>query len=245
VSHDDHVAAAELAEAAGRILAKLRDRGEFEGAELGHRADAIANGFLLEQLQLRFPGEAVLSEEALDDRTRLRNQRVWIIDPLDGTREYSEGRDDWAVHVALAIAGSISAAAVALPGRALVLSTAAPPSAPAPGPVRRIVVSRTRPPQFAPQLADRLGAELVPMGSAGAKTAAVILDEADAYVHAGGQHEWDSAAPVGVAMAAGLHASRVDGSPLIYNQPDPFVPDLLVCSRQSAALLVASIASIG
>jgi 3'(2'), 5'-bisphosphate nucleotidase len=245
VSHDDHVAAAELAKAAGRILASLRDRGEFAGAELGHRADAIANGFLLEQLQLRFPGDAVLSEEALDDRTRLRSERVWIIDPLDGTREYSEGRDDWAVHVALAIGGVVVAAAVALPPRGVVLSTASPPPPPAGGRPRRLVVSRTRPPHFARQLADRLGAELVPMGSAGAKTAAVILGQADAYVHAGGQHEWDSAAPVGVAVAAGLHASRVDGSPLIYNQPDPLVPDLLVCSRQSAALFVASIASIG
>jgi len=173
----------------------------------------------------------VLSEEGVDDAARLSASRVWIVDPLDGTREFGEeGRTDWAVHVALAIEGRIEAAAVALPARGLTL-TASPPAtlaAPYGGPPR-VVVSRTRPPAIAELLAERLGGELVALGSAGAKAMAVVLGEVDVYAHSGGQYEWDSAAPVGVAGAAGLHVSRLDGEHLEYNRPEPYLPDLLIC----------------
>jgi 3'(2'), 5'-bisphosphate nucleotidase len=172
----------------------------------------------------------VLSEEAPDDLGRLTADRVWIIDPLDGSREYAEpGRSDWAVHVALWERGDLTAGAVALP--------AFEPGPPRPPGRARIVVSRTRPPDIAAQVADSINAVLVPMGSAGAKAMAVVRGEADAYLHAGGMHEWDSAAPVFVARAAGLHASRLDGRPLRYNQPDPWLPDLLICRPELAGVL--------
>jgi len=177
------------------------------------------------------PGDAVLSEEGRDDYRRLDHERVWIIDPVDGTREFSEpGRTDWAVHVALAIAGEAVACAVALPALGITLTTE---PAPAPRPAYagepRILVSRSRPPHQAQLVQEAIGGRLVPMGSAGAKAMAVVLGEADVYAHAGGQYEWDNAAPSGVAAAAGLHVSRLDGSPLRYNQPDPWLPDLLIC----------------
>jgi 3'(2'), 5'-bisphosphate nucleotidase len=154
---------------------------------------------------------------------------VWIVDPLDGTREYAEDRDDWAVHVALVEDGRPVAGAVALPAQGVVFGTADPPAVPsAPTPLR-IVVSRTRPPAEATRIAEALGAELVAMGSAGAKTMSILQGRSDVYPHSGGQYEWDSAAPVAVAMAAGLHCSRLDGSPLRYNREDPWLPDLLVC----------------
>jgi 3'(2'), 5'-bisphosphate nucleotidase len=187
--------------------------------------------FLMELLAREAPGDAVLSEEGRDDLQRLEHERVWIVDPVDGTREFSEaGRTDWAVHVALAIDGVAVAGAVALPARDLTL-TADPPPPPRPaddGEVR-ILVSRTRPPQQAARIQEALGGRLVPMGSAGAKAMAVVLGEADVYAHAGGQYEWDNAAPGVVAAAAGLHVSRLDGSPLRYNQADPWLPDLLIC----------------
>jgi 3'(2'), 5'-bisphosphate nucleotidase len=177
----------------------------------------------------------VLSEEGVDDTDRLTASRVWIIDPLDGTREYGENRADWAVHVCLAVDGKAETGAIALPARELVLGTDDPPKLPVPTDRKlRVAVSRSRPPAFV----DSLPAELVPMGSAGAKTAAVIIGEVDAYVHAGGQYEWDSAAPVAVARAAGLHTSRVDGSELVYNQPHPYLPDLLVCRPEFRDRLV-------
>ena len=177
------------------------------------------------------PGDAVLSEEGRDDLRRLEHERVWIVDPLDGTREFSEaGRTDWAVHVALAIDGVAVAGAVALPARGLTLTTEPAPAAAAGRRDEiRILVSRTRPPHQARLVQEALGGRLVPMGSAGAKAMAVVLGEADVYAHAGGQYEWDNAAPVAVAAAAGLHVSRLDGSPLRYNQPDPWLPDLLIC----------------
>jgi 3'(2'), 5'-bisphosphate nucleotidase len=191
----------------------------------------------------------VLSEEGKDDPVRLGADRVWIIDPLDGTREFGEpGRTDWAVHVALWERGALTAGAVALPARDQVLSTAGPPTAAGrdrrAGRRLRLVVSRTRPPAFVSELAARLGAELMPLGSAGAKAAAVIAGEADAYVHSGGQYEWDSAAPVAVAVAAGLHASRIDGSPLRYNQRLPSLPDILICPAGLAAELLTVIGSV-
>jgi 3'(2'), 5'-bisphosphate nucleotidase len=182
------------------------------------------------------PDDAVLSEEARDDGRRLESSRVWIIDPLDGTREYSEPpRDDWAVHVALWADGDLIAGAVALPAVGATYDTAQASTLPPATAARpRIAVSRTRPPAFVEELAAEIDAELVPMGSAGAKVIAVVRDVVDAYVHAGGQYEWDSAAPVVVARAAGLHTSRADGSPLAYNREDPLLPDLLVCRPELA-----------
>jgi 3'(2'), 5'-bisphosphate nucleotidase len=239
----DHDDAARYAADAGRRLLDLRADHASAKAELGDAGDALANRSLLELLRRDHPGDRVLSEESADDPRRLEADRVWIIDPLDGTREFTEaGRTDWAVHVALWARGrGLDAGAVALPAQGCVLSTAAPPTVPPPdGGRRRVVVSRTRPPEAAGRIAAALDAELVTMGSAGAKAMAVVQGAVDAYVHAGGQHEWDSAAPVAVAAAAGLHVSRLDGSPLAYNQPDPWLPDLLVCRPELAADVVAA-----
>lgn len=236
---NDHELAADLAGRAGDLLLDLRGGAAEEGLEgkaLGAAGDARSDELLLAALAELRPGDAILSEESKDDEARLSAARVWIVDPLDGTREYSEGRSDWAVHVALVEDGIPTAAAVALPGEAVTLSTAALPP-PREGPPRRprILVSRTRPPGFAAELAEALDGELVPMGSAGAKAMAVVRGAADIYAHAGGQYEWDSAAPVGVAAAAGMHVSRVDGSDLRYNNADPYLPDLLVCHPALAA----------
>jgi 3'(2'), 5'-bisphosphate nucleotidase len=238
----DHDAAAELATAAGALLLEVRASG-LTGTELKDAGDQRSQALLGPALRERFPDDGVLSEEAADDVTRLAQQRVWIIDPLDGTREFSEPpRTDWAVHVALAIDGIPVAGAVALPGLGITLSTAAPPAAPPPTDrPPRILVSRTRPTEHAQLLADRLGGELVPMGSAGAKAMAVVRGEADIYAHSGGQYEWDSAAPVAVARAAGLHTSRVDGTPLVYNQREVLLPDLVVCQPAVAARLLEAI----
>ena len=238
----DHDDAARYAVAAGDLLVDVRARGARDPRAVGDAGDARANERLVELLDAEHPGDAVLSEESADDRARVDADRVWIIDPLDGTREFSEaGRADWAVHVALwTRRGGLTVGAVALPAQDRVLSTASPPVVPARGPRPvRVVVSRTRAPAVATEVAAALDAELVAMGSAGAKTAAVLLGEVDAYVHAGGQHEWDSAAPVAVARAAGLHASRLDGSPLEYNRPEPWLPDLLVCRPELAAPILA------
>lgn len=242
----DHALAAQLATEAGDLLLRIRDEG-LEGAALKDEGDRRANELLLARLAELRPGDAVLSEESADSPARLAADRVWIIDPLDGTREFSEpGRPDWAVHVALVVRGALVAGAVALPAQGTTLSTAAapPPPAPGDGPIR-LLVSRTRPSEHASALAADLGAELVPMGSAGAKAMAVVSGAADVYAHSGGQHEWDSAAPVAVAAAAGLHTSRLDGSPLRYNQPDPWLPDLLVCRPDLAAAVLAALGRIG
>jgi 3'(2'), 5'-bisphosphate nucleotidase len=232
---NDHALAARLATEAGRLLLGVRE--EFADAEASERkaaGDKRSHDFLMEALANERPDDAVLSEEGADDPVRLRSQRVWIVDPLDGTREFSElGRDDWAVHVALWQAGELVAGAVALPAQGITLATPhvePPPVAPTP----RIVVSRTRPPAIALAVRDALNGTLVEMGSAGAKVASIVQGLSDVYVHAGGQFEWDSAAPVAVARSAGLHTSRIDGSALAYNQPDPKLPDLLVCRPQHA-----------
>jgi 3'(2'), 5'-bisphosphate nucleotidase len=239
--HDDAALARALARAAGEVLLAVRTRA-LAGRELKDAGDAGAQAVLARLLAEHAPGDAVLSEEAADDQARLSARRVWIIDPLDGTREFAEPpRTDWAVHVALWADGDLAAGAVALPARGTVHATdVAPvvPARPAGAPVR-LAVSRSRPPEFTAALAQRLGADLVPMGSAGVKCAAVWLGEADAYVHAGGQFEWDSAAPVAVARAAGLHTSRVDGSPLVYNRADPRLPDLVVCRPELAPEILA------
>lgn len=237
--------ACQLAEAAGRHLKLLRDNGLLEGKEVGKQGDQLANTFLTNMLRHYRPDDGLLSEEEVADPIRLTKRRVWIIDPVDGTREYGEGRTDWAVHVGLSEDGIPAAAsAVALPDLDTVLSGMSPPSLPVVGNEQlKIVVSRTRAPRIAEQVAKRLNAQLVPMGSAGAKAMAVVRGEAHAYLHAGGQYEWDSCAPVGVATAAGLHASRIDGSPCRYNQTDTSMPDLLICHPQLAQKLLGAIAN--
>jgi len=244
---DDTAIAGALARGAGELLLRVRaDAGpdRLGSAGLKDEGDRRAQEFLARELSARFPGDAVLSEEAADSDGRLTADRVWIIDPLDGTREFSEGRHDWAVHVALWERGELTAGAVALPGIGTVLSTADPATAWA-APARiRLAVSRTRPTALVQRLADALDAQLVPMGSAGYKVGAVIRGEADAYVHSGGQYQWDSAAPVAVARHAGLFTSRVDGSPLVYNGPDPYLPDLVVCNPHVSQEVLRRLASL-
>jgi 3'(2'), 5'-bisphosphate nucleotidase len=256
-----------LADRAGQLLLQVRaDTGYGDGAALKAAGDKAAHDLIRTELARWRPADAVLSEEDDQSRTawqdgerttarpdRLGASRVWIVDPLDGTREFSEqGRTDWAVHVALWTAdcsspSCLSAGAVAMPARHRTIATDHPPaypplplSAATGGPIR-IAASRTRPPAFVTALAEDIGADLVPMGSAGVKIAAVINGDADAYVHAGGQYEWDSAAPVAVATATGLHASRIDGSTLKYNQADPKLPDLVVCRKDLAPRLLAAL----
>lgn len=242
----DHALAAELARRAGALLLDLRashDPGA-DPAPLRQAGDHQSNELLLAGLHEAVPDDAVLSEESRDDPARVHATRVWIIDPLDGTREFGEPpRTDWAVHVALTIAGRPVAGAVALPALDLVLGTDPPArlAPPSTGPLR-LVVSRTRPPKAATFLADRLDAQLVEMGSAGAKAMAVVRGEVDVYVHSGGQYEWDSCAPVAVAAAAGCHCSRIDGSPLLYNNEDPYLPDLLICRPELADRVLAALA---
>jgi 3'(2'), 5'-bisphosphate nucleotidase len=235
--------AADIAAAAGRIALAIRESGLLSGAALGAAGDRLADDFILRALAVHRPHDGLLSEETADTPDRLGKERVWIVDPLDGTREYAEGRADWAVHVALSIAGAPAAGAVALPSRGIVLRSDAPP-APAPRPEKlRVVVSRTRPPQIALKVAAALGAELVPMGSAGAKAAAVMLGEAELYLHAGGQHEWDNCAPVAVALAAGFVAVRLDGNAIAYNRADARVDDLLIAHPAVADAALAALAS--
>jgi 3'(2'), 5'-bisphosphate nucleotidase len=240
---DDHLLAGWLAETAGRRLLEVRGEG-LEGRELKDAGDLAAHDLLMSLLAEHRPGDAVLSEEGKDDKVRLDRERVWIIDPLDGTREFSEPpRDDWAVHVALWQEGDLVAGAVAQPALGETFSTAAPPVVPPRTSTRpRIAVSRSRPPAFTDGLVAALGGETVAMGSAGVKVISVARDVTDAYVHAGGQYEWDSAAPVAVARAAGLFTSRVDGSPLRYNQDDVYLPDLVVCRPELADPILAYLA---
>ncbi|WP_018685281.1 3'(2'),5'-bisphosphate nucleotidase CysQ [Actinokineospora enzanensis] len=237
----DHLFAAELARRTGQRLQRFRaEHTGLSGRELGRAGDAAGQAFIAEQLARYRPGDGVLSEEAPDDAARLGQRRVWIVDPLDGTKEYGLGdRPDWAVHIAL-WADGITAAAVAVPELSFVYSTADP--VPASPPEPKLLVSATRPPDAAVTVAAELGLTLTGMGSAGAKTAAVIRGEAVGYLHAGGQWEWDSAAPVGVALAAGLHASRADGSPLAYNRPNPYLPDLLICHPAHASAITELVA---
>lgn len=230
-----------LAEDAGRLLMVARDSGLVEGKPMGALGDVLAHEFLVRALAIHRPEDAVLSEEGAKDLARLTHSRVWIVDPLDGTREYSEGRTDWAVHVALAIDGEAVLGAVAQPGLGATYRSDQPNAGRSVLDRLRFVVSRTRAPAVAEQAAQRLDADLVPMGSAGAKTMAVLRGEADAYIHAGGQYEWDSCAPVAVAKAAGLHASRIDGSPLIYNREDTYLPDLLICRADLADRVLAAL----
>lgn len=239
--------AAQLAAAAGRLLMEVRATGMFDGKALGKAGDATANQFLCHAIRHLRPDDGLLSEEEKDDAARLAQSRVWIIDPVDGTREYGEERADWAVHVALAVDGVATIGAVALPGLdgGVVLRSDHPlPLAPmAERP--RFLVSRTRPAAEAEAVAAALGGELVPMGSAGAKAMAVVRGEAEVYLHSGGQYEWDSCAPAAVALAHGLHCSRIDGSPLVYNQADTYMPDLLICRPEWAERVLAEVRRFG
>ena len=228
-----------LAVEAGRLLMQLRDNADTDAKALGNEGDRAANTLILDALRRERPDDAILSEEETADPARLKSSRIWIIDPLDGTREYGERRDDWAVHVGLSIDGVATEGAVALPALDACFCTQFPPALRPESRPLRMLVSRTRPAAEAVAVAKALGAELVPMGSAGAKAMAVLRGEADIYLHTGGQYEWDNCAPAAVAMAAGLHASRVDGSPLVYNRADPLLPDLLICHKDRAAEVLA------
>jgi 3'(2'), 5'-bisphosphate nucleotidase len=248
---NDHAVAALLARGAMDRLRVMRQRlaaEEVDPADWGRPADDASNDWLLQQLNEVRPGDAVLSEESPDDLERLGRSRVWIIDPLDGTREFTEpGRTDWAVHVALSVDGHPAVGAVALPDGATWCTDPAPQLPPwdRTAGATRMVVSRSRPPQLAHQVAERIGARVLPCGSAGAKVAAVLAGRAELYLHAGGMRQWDSCAPAAVALAAGLHASRIDGRALRYNEPDVDIPDLLVCRPELAGATLAAIAEAG
>ncbi|WP_156843083.1 3'(2'),5'-bisphosphate nucleotidase CysQ [Novosphingobium aquimarinum] len=236
--------AAHLADQAGKILLQVRASGMFEGKSLGKAGDQTANQFLCHALRQQRPEDGLLSEEEKDNAERLAEERVWIVDPVDGTREYGEERADWAVHVGLCVKGEAALGAVALPGVDVVLRSDQPGTVPPPPEVLRMVVSRTRPAREATEVATKLGAELVPMGSAGAKAMSILQGEADIYLHSGGQYEWDSCAPVAVALGWGLHCSRIDGSPLVYNQRDVYMPDLLICRKEHAERVLAEVAPL-
>lgn len=240
----DAALAAHLAEVAGKLLLTVRDSGMLSLKKLGKAGDATANQFLVHALLEQRPDDGLLSEEEKDNLDRLAISRTWIVDPVDGTREYGESRADWAVHVGLAIDGVATTGAVALPGAGIILRTDQPRQVPPAPATLRMVVSRTRPAHEAVAVAEAIGAELVPMGSAGAKAMAVILGDADIYLHSGGQFEWDSCAPVAVALAHGLHCSRIDGRPLVYNQADTYMPDLLICRTEHAEMVLDEIRKV-
>ena len=242
---DAGLARAIAAEAAA-LLVDLRASSGLSGKALGDRGDRAADDLILAQLAAARPEDFVLSEESLDDRRRCDARRVWVIDPLDGTLEYVEGSDDWAVHIGLAVDGVPVAGAVAVPARDGVYATDDPLPVPEPLPERlRMAVSRTRCPALAERVGAALDAEMIRMGSAGAKAMAVVDGRADLYLHDGGQYEWDNCAPVAVALAAGLHASRIDGSPLVYNCEDPLLPDLLICRPELAERVLALVRELG
>ena len=249
VTHDDHLEAARIATAAGELLLSIRDELTSRGAdsqELKDEGDQRSHDFIMEELRRVRPDDAILSEEGKDDLARLDAARIWIVDPVDGTREFSEPPcTDWAVHVAMVVDGTPMVGAVALPALGVTLSTADPVLMPEEGATPpRMIVSRSRPPAAATVVAGQLGADLVEMGSAGAKAMSVVRGESEMYAHSGGQYEWDSCAPVAVALAAGLHCSRIDGSELTYNHEDPYLPDLLICRPEYATAALEALASV-
>jgi 3'(2'), 5'-bisphosphate nucleotidase len=239
IEESDVRLAERLATGAGEILLALQRNGGLEGKELGKAGDEQANAWLMKELRAARPEDAILSEEEKDSEERLSASRVWIIDPLDGTREYGEARTDWAVHVALSINYEAAVGAVALPGLNLTLTSGNPAPLPSANIPPKMLVSRTRPAKEAVDVAEAIGAELLPMGSAGAKAMAVVRGEADIYLHTGGQYQWDNCAPVAVALAHGLHCSRIDGSPILYNKADTSLPDLLICRPEWAERVLA------
>jgi 3'(2'), 5'-bisphosphate nucleotidase len=243
---DDAALAARLAYEAGQLALDVRAGSGLTGKALGDAGDAAANRLLCDAIRTARPEDGLLSEEEKDDTRRCSQSRVWIVDPVDGTREYGEARADWAVHVALAVDGVASIGAVALPDLegGVVLRSDQPQALPPMAARPRFLVSRSRPAPEAEAVAKALGGELVAMGSAGAKAMAVVRGEAEVYLHSGGQHEWDSCAPVAVALAHGLHCSRIDGSPLVYNQPHTYMPDLLICRAEWAERVLAEVARI-
>ncbi len=244
MNESDEALAARLAEAAMNAALALRAEGRLQGRALGDSADAAANRLIVDGLRRHRPEDGLLSEEMPDGAERLAHARVWIVDPLDGTREYAAGRSDWAVHVALAVDGEARLGAVAVPERGVFRTDrlSAPPAMARRRPL--MLVSRSRAPEIAGPLAAALGADIAQLGSAGAKAMAVVAGDADIYVHAGGQHEWDNCAPAAVAAAAGLHVSRLDGAPLSYNRPSPFVPDLLICRAELAGAVIEAAAAL-
>jgi 3'(2'), 5'-bisphosphate nucleotidase len=243
MTETDTELASRIASSAGELLLLIQRSGLFVGKALGSAGDRVANAFIMAALREHRPHDSIMSEEEKDDGSRCAASRVWIVDPLDGTREYGEARSDWAVHIGLAVDGEAKLGAVALPGLPLTLtSDSTPEDQPARGKLR-MLVSRTRPAAEAVAVAAALGAELVPMGSAGAKAMAVVRHEGDIYLHSGGQFEWDSCAPAAIALAAGLHVSRINGSPLVYNQADPYMPDLLICRKQHAEDVLSQVAA--
>ncbi|MEQ1873146.1 MAG: 3'(2'),5'-bisphosphate nucleotidase CysQ [Ilumatobacteraceae bacterium] len=229
--------ATRLAVEAGELLVKVRAELVARGAAswlVMDSGDLASHRFLVDELARCRPNDAVLSEEGLEDPRRFTTDRVWIVDPLDGTNEYGErDRSDWAVHVALWAGDGFAAGAVSLPALNLVFATdPAPTLVPQQRDRPRLITSRTRNPYAAVIVANALGADAVRLGSAGAKAMAVVMGDADIYVHDGGMYQWDSAAPAAVALAAGLHVSRIDGSPMVFNERDPWLPDLLICRRE-------------
>ncbi len=245
MSFSDGELAARLASTAGKILLEVRNSCLIEGKSLGQAGDGTANRFLCHAIKQQRPDDGLLSEESKDTDQRLSKERVWIIDPVDGTREYGEARDDWAVHVALAVDGRASIGAVALPGLGVTLRSDKPQAFPERADKLRMVVSRSRPAKEAVEVAGILDAELIEMGSAGAKAMAVVRGEADIYLHSGGQYEWDNCAPVAVARAHNLHCSRINGNALIYNNKDTYLPDLLICHNQDAERILGLVSEIG
>jgi 3'(2'), 5'-bisphosphate nucleotidase len=234
---DDHALARSVAGETAELLLALREQGQhLPPDQLRDMGDRQAHLRIVELLEAARPDDGILSEEGRDDLTRLQKPRVWVVDPLDGTREFGEaGRPDWAVHIALVEEGVVTAGAVALPAEGVILGTDDPPVLPSVDDrPRRVVTSRSRYPAVAAWIARALDAELVGLGSAGAKAMAVVRGYVDAYAHAGGMYEWDSCAPIAVAQAAGLHVSRIDGSPMRYNRLDPWLPDMLICRPEYA-----------
>lgn len=240
---DDAELAAILAQQAGQIALQVRSSARFTGKALGVAGDQTVNQFLCSAIREQRPSDGLLSEEERDNPERLSKSRVWIIDPIDGTREYGEARSDWAIHVALTLNGKPVIGAVALPDLSMVLRSDRPIAQTPAAAIPRMVVSRSRPAPEAVMVAEHIGAELIPMGSAGAKAMAIVRGEADIYLHTGGQYEWDSCAPAAVAAAHGLHISRADGSPLIYNNADVRMPDLLICRPEWAHRVLAYLKS--
>lgn len=242
---EDAALARELADATGRLLLELRDTSG-PGWDREYRGDADAHDFLMRELARHRPDDAVLSEEGVQDPAVRRGaHRLWIVDPLDGSSGYGRGGDEWGVHVALVVDGRLAAGAVALPARGELLDSATVPPLPDrpldPEHTLRVTVSRSRPPAELRRLAATHAVRTVPYSSVGVKTLAVLRGEVDAYLHSGGQYEWDNAAPMAVALAAGARVSRIDGRTLEFARDDPYSPDLLLARPAVHAAVLAAL----